>query len=200
MRYLALGDSYTIGEGVAPEARWPVQLAALLRARGLALDPPAIVARPGWTTGELAAAIEADPPAGTFELVSLLAGVNDQYRGLPLESFRAGQRALLGRAITYAGGDAARVLAVSIPDWGVTPFAAGRDRGAIAHAIDAFNAAARESAAAAGARWLDVTGVSRRAAESPALLAADGLHPSAAMYAEWAGLAEPLAAAALGAR
>ncbi len=198
VRYLALGDSYTIGEGVAEAERWPAQLAARLRDRGLAAGDPLIVARTGWTTDELMAGIDGASPEGRFDLVSLLIGVNNQYRGRDLEEFRAGFRALLRRAIGFAGGEAGRVIVLSIPDWGVTPFAAGRDRAAIAQAIDRFNAVGRDEARHAGARYVDVTAVSREAAGDAALVAADGLHPSGAMYAAWTRLALPEALAALG--
>jgi len=144
LRYLALGDSYTIGESVAPEARWPAQLAQSLRAAGIAVGDPRIIATTGWTTDELDAAIDAAQPASDFDLVSLLIGVNNQYRGRDLENYRVEFRALLERAIALSGGDARHVLVVSIPDWGVTRFGAksGRNTAQIAREIDAFNAAA----------------------------------------------------------
>jgi lysophospholipase L1-like esterase len=198
LRFLALGDSYTIGEAVDPAERWPAQLARRLRASGLDLADPVIIATPGWTTAELAAAFDAAPPDGPFELVTLLIGVNDQYRGLPCDrAYRARVDGLLGRAINAAAGDPSRVVVLSIPDWGVTPFAQGRDPARIAAEIEAFNEVNRAAAAAAGARWLDVTGVSREAARDPGLLAGDGLHPSAAMYARWVELLLPAARAIL---
>jgi lysophospholipase L1-like esterase len=159
---------------------------------------PAIVARTGWTTDELDAAIDQAAPRGPYALVSLLIGVNNQYRGGAEPIYRAQFTALLRRAIAFAGGDASRVVVLSIPDWGVTPFAEGRDRARIAAEIDAFNAAAREQTAALGARWVDVTPASREAGADPAMLVSDGLHPSGRQYARWAGLALPAAAAALG--
>lgn len=195
IRFLALGDSYTIGEGVAPEERWPAQLAAGLRARGTAVGDPQVIARTGWTTDELDAAIDAASPRGPYGLVTLLIGVNDQYRGGSAADYRPRFEGLLRRAIGFAGGDAARVVVVSIPDWGVTPFAEGRDRGRIAGEIDAFNAAAREVTAAAGGRWVDVTAASREAGGVAEMLVDDGLHPSARQYARWTELI--LAAAAV---
>src|SRR5688572_4092780 len=138
MRFLAVGDSYTIGEAVAPADRWPEQLAALLRARGIDVDEIEIVATTGWTTDELDAGIDRAGPRGSFDLVSLLIGVNNQYRGLPLDEYRDQFRRLLDRAIDFVGGERSRVLVLSIPDWGVTPFAAGRERARIADEIDAF--------------------------------------------------------------
>lgn len=168
-----------------------MQLTALLRASGVTMDDPLIIARTGWTTDELSAAIDAASPRGPFDLVSLLIGVNNQYRGREADEYRREFRALLQRAMGFAGGRAARVLVLSIPDWGVTPFAAGRDRNAIATEIDRFNAVNREETQKAGARYVDVTPVSRQAARDAALIASDGLHPSGRMYVEWARLAFP---------
>jgi lysophospholipase L1-like esterase len=199
MQFLALGDSYTIGESVAPEERWPVQLGALLRAEGLNVGDPTIIATTGWTTDELSAAIDRANPQGAFDLVSLLIGVNNQYRGRGQDEYREQFAALLQRAIGFAGENPARVLVLSIPDWGVTPFAARleRDPAAVAADIDAFNAINRAETERPGAHYVDVTPFSREAAHDPSLLAADGLHPSGRMYAEWARLALPAAREAL---
>ena len=196
-RYLALGDSYTFGEGVSPAETWPVRLAALLRGRAVEIEDPVIVAATGWTTDELLGALRAAPPRGPFQLVSLLIGVNDQYRGRSRASYDAGFRALLDCAVAAAGGEARRVLVLSIPDWSVTPFAAGRDRARIAREIDELNAVGRSAARLAGSRFVDITAASR-AARQPALFAADGLHPSGPAYESWARLALPEAWAALG--
>ncbi|HEU4401631.1 MAG TPA: SGNH/GDSL hydrolase family protein, partial [Candidatus Polarisedimenticolia bacterium] len=196
-RYLALGDSYTIGESVDVAERFPDRLAALLREQGVGLADPTIIARTGWTTDELQAGIDQAAPAGRFDLVSLLIGVNNQYRGRDAQEYRAQFRALLLRAIDFAGGEPGRVLVLSIPDWGVTPYAEGRDRARIAAEIDRFNTINRQETAAAGAGYVDVTPVSRRAADDRSLIAADGLHPSGAQYLAWARLALPAARAAL---
>lgn len=193
MRFLALGDSYTIGEGVDAADRWPVRLAALMRREGIAVADPEIIATTGWTTDELAAGIDQSHPSGPYGLVTLLIGVNNQYRGRPLDEYREQFRDLLHRAAAFAGGDARRVVVLSIPDWGVTPFAEGRDRASISREIDQFNAAARQIVVDAGARWVDVTPESRRAAGDASLVVGDGLHPSGKMYAEWAALALPAA-------
>jgi lysophospholipase L1-like esterase len=200
-RYLALGDSYTIGEGVEPEDRWPNRLAALLRGNGFELSDPEIVAATGWTTGELDHAIDAASSRGPYDLVSLLVGVNDQYRGLALGGFRARFAALLERATTFANGNASRVVVVSIPDWGVTPFARekGRDMLQVAGEIDEFNSVARSEADRAGARFVDVTPISRLASHDASMIVADGLHPSAVMYRLWAKLILSAAKGALGA-
>ncbi len=194
-RFLALGDSYTIGEGVAPAERWPSQLCALLRAGGVEIADAEIVARTGWTTDELSGGISLAAPSGQFALVSLLIGVNNQYRERPIDEYRQQFRALLSEAIGFAGGEARRVMVVSIPDWGVTPFAADRDVVAIARAIDAFNDVNREESVGAGARYGDITPISRE--RRPNWDAADGLHPSAAQYSAWARHLLPIASAIL---
>lgn len=195
LRYLALGDSFTIGEGVEAAERWPVRLTALLRDRGVDVGDPEIIATTGWTTEQLAAGIDAARPQGPYALVSLLIGVNNQYHGLPVDAYRAEFRALLERAIGFAGGDAGHVIVVSIPDWSVTPYAEGRDRAQIAREIDAFNDVNRQVAGELGARWVNVTPTSRR---MPEALADDGLHPSGAQYQAWADLVLPEALAVLG--
>ncbi len=199
LRYLALGDSYTIGEGVADAGRWPRQLAAALRHDGIAITDPQIVATTGWTTDELAAGIDAAAPQGPFALVTLLIGVNNQYRGRALDEYRAQFAALLQRALDFADGQPQRVLAVSIPDWGVTAFAQppAHDPARIGAQIDAFNATAQACCQARAVRLVDITAASREGGGSAAMLAADGLHPSAAMYARWTGLLLPAARDAL---
>lgn len=189
---LALGDSYTIGEGVRVDERWPVRLAAQLRANGFSVAEPKIVATTGWTTDELARAIDAAPPADNYDVVTLLIGVNNQYRGRSAGEYREQFRDLLGRAVAFARNRADRVLVVSIPDWGVTPYADGRDGGRIGAEIDAFNAINRQEAAGAGAAYLDITEISRRAGTDQTLVAADGLHPSGRMYAAWSDAAFPM--------
>jgi Lysophospholipase L1 and related esterases len=195
LRYLALGDSYTIGEAVDEAGRWPMQLARLLRMEGVLVGDPRIIATTGWTTDELDAAITAAEPLGEHDFVSLLIGVNNQYRGRDVEEYRTQFAALLWRAIGFARNRPDRVLVLSIPDWGVTPFAAqsGRDARQIARELDAYNAAAREVCAQRGVAFVDITAVSRARGAEPAMLAGDGLHPSAAMYTEWTRLAFPVA-------
>ncbi|HMM12294.1 MAG TPA: SGNH/GDSL hydrolase family protein [Bacteroidales bacterium] len=189
--YLALGDSYTIGEGVSESDRWPVQLAALLNQAGLATEKPRIIARTGWTTDELMAAINQQQPADTFNLVSLLIGVNNQYRGRPVTQFRIELIQLINKAISFAGGDTSRVFLVSIPDWGVTPFAAGRDRAKIGREIDEFNEVIRQEAVARNILFFNITNVSRLAASDASLLASDQLHPSGKMYRLWVEMMLP---------
>ena len=191
LRILSLGDSYTIGEGVAEAGRWPVQLVARLRGRGIPCADPLIIGRTGWTTDELDVAITHAGPIGLFDLVTLLIGVNNQYRGRSLEEYRVHFRALLEQAIAFARGRPERVLVLSIPDWGVTPFAEERDSGRIANEIDAFNTANRAETFAAGARYVDITPSTRDLSE-PGLLAEDGLHPSGLLYKRWVDLALPV--------
>jgi lysophospholipase L1-like esterase len=193
IRFLALGDSYTIGEGVDPAQRWPAQLTEALRDQGLGIEDPLIIARTGWTTGDLLAALAEADPQGPFDLVTLLIGVNNQYQGRDLATYRQEFRSLLGLAINLTGGDPSKVLVLSIPDWGVTPFAEGRNRAQINLQIDQFNVINLEEAQAAGANYLDITPNSRQAADDLALLAPDGLHPSESMYATWVDLMLPQA-------
>ncbi|HKI53448.1 MAG TPA: SGNH/GDSL hydrolase family protein [Anaerolineales bacterium] len=192
IRYLALGDSYTIGEKVAPRDRWPNQLADLLRNEGL--DPEVtIIARTGWTVQELWEGIQANPPEGTYDMVSLLIGVNDQYRGYPVDGYREDFRFMLGKAIEYAGGDPKRVVVLSIPDWAFTPFAGGQDSEPISLQIDEFNAVNLEETQNAGAYYIDVTIISRMGLDDFDLIAPDRLHPSGKMYKMWAEKTLPVA-------
>lgn len=195
MSYLALGDSYTIGEGVDERDRWPSQLAAALRDEGIALADPRIIATTGWTTDELASAMDAAEPLGDWDFVSLSIGVNDQYRDRDVEGYRREFEALLRRAIGLAHGRPDRVLVLSIPDWGVTPFAreSGRDPARIARELDAYNATAQAICLHHGVAFVDVTAASRAHGGEGAMLVGDGLHPSRAMYALWTQAALPVA-------
>ena len=191
IRYLALGDSYTIGESVAENERWPNQLAERLSGKGIRAEVM-IIAHTGWTTEELWQGIQANPPQGTYDLVSLLIGVNNQYCGYDINEYREQFRFLLGKSIEYAGGDAKRVVVLSIPDWGVTPFAADRNADAISGEIDIFNLVNREETESASAHYVDITPISRQALSDPSLVAIDGLHPSGKMYQSWVEQAFPL--------
>ncbi|HLM53293.1 MAG TPA: SGNH/GDSL hydrolase family protein [Pseudoxanthomonas sp.] len=197
LRYLALGDSYTVGEGVDKAGRWPAQLARALREKGFALSEPEIIARTGWTTGELIAAIDARAPQPDYGLVSLLIGVNNQYRDLSADGYGEEFESLLRRAVGLARGRSGRVLVLSIPDWGMTPFAGADPRGAarIGAQIDALNALAHDACRRHGVAWIDITAASRAHGAEPGMLVADGLHPSAAMYALWTRMALPAARA-----
>lgn len=195
LRYLALGDSYTIGEGVEPAGRWPLQLAAALRAEGIELRDPRIIATTGWTTDELWSAIDAAEPLGKWEFVTLLIGVNNQYRGRSVVDYKRDFTELLDRSIAFAENRIERVVVLSIPDWGVTPFAIheASNRENISAEIDAFNAAAREVCEQRGVAFVDITPTSRDRGGDADQVAEDGLHPSAAMYARWTALASPVA-------
>jgi len=188
LTYLALGDSYTIGQGVDVADRWPVQLVERLRSEGIRMADPEIMARSRWTANRLAVQLNVAAPDGPYDLVTLMIGVNDQFGGLPVEGYRDEFAALLSRAVALADDRPSHVIVVSIPDWGVTPFADGRKRDRIAMEIDLFNQVNREEAERARARYVDVTPISREAATEPSLLAADGLHPSGRMYARWLDL------------
>jgi lysophospholipase L1-like esterase len=188
--FLALGDSYTIGESVDAADRWPVQLARMLREKGAEVADPQIIAATGWTTDELSAAMNAAEQRGElhgpFRMVALLIGVNNQFRGRGLDEFRRQFRDLCKRAVALAGDKAAHVFVVSIPDYGVTPFAASSDGAKIGRQIDQFNAVCHEEAGALGVTFVDITPISRKAAGDASLIAGDGLHPSGKMYKQWA--------------
>ncbi len=184
--YLALGDSYTIGEQVLFQENFPNQLVRQMREKGYSFAAPEILAKTGWTTDELQKGIDRHLFLPDYDFVSLLIGVNNQYRGRSEEEYRKDFEHLLHQALRFAGGKKERVLVLSIPDWGVTPFAANADRNKIRNEIDAFNKANRQITEAAGIPYLYITDYTREAASDPALLAADGLHPSAKEYQRWA--------------
>lgn len=191
--FLALGDSYTIGEGVDEAQRWPLQLVSRLRAQFVDIGAAEIIASTGWTTDELQQAIDARKFTPPYALVSLLIGVNNQYRGRDLDNYASELAALLDFAVGMADGDAGKVILVSIPDWGATRFAVARqvDAARVAVEIDSFNAIARHMGEAHGAHWIDVTAISR--GQARAMLADDGLHPSADQYTLWVDAILPVA-------
>lgn len=195
-RHLALGDSYTIGESVSEAERWPNQLAELLWADGVAVEVT-IIAHTGWTTDELWQGMQAAKLEPPYDLVSLLIGVNNQYRRYDINEYHEQFVFLLNKSIEHAGGNQKRVIVLSIPDWGVTPFASGQDRGQIAKEINEFNLVNREESEKAGVHYVDVMPSSREASNDISLIASDGLHPSGKMYSEWARLAYPEALEAL---
>jgi lysophospholipase L1-like esterase len=185
--YLALGDSYTIGESVKQTESFPYQLQSLLKAKGTNVADPKIIAVTGWTTDELQSAIKKEHLTATYSFVTLLIGVNNQYRGYPISTYKKEFSELLQTAITFTGGNKDKVFVVSIPDWGATPFGknSGRNTQTIANEIDSFNAANQEITLAAGVSYTNITPASRNAATDLSLVANDGLHPSAKMYAGW---------------
>ncbi|MCP9767324.1 SGNH/GDSL hydrolase family protein [Lacihabitans sp. LS3-19] len=181
--YLALGDSYTIGESVKNSERWPVQLVAKLKEKNIDFSEPKIIAKTGWTTDELIAAISKESINQKFDMVSLLIGVNNQYRGRSSAVFVEEFKSLLQQAIGFSKNGKKGVFVVSIPDWGVTPFASGRDKESIAKQIDEFNSLSKSVCEKEGIVYVDITDISR--IPDPSLIASDGLHPSGNMYAKW---------------
>lgn len=187
--YLALGDSYTIGEAVALKDNFPNQVVSLMRNNRVDMEDAEIIAKTGWTTFELSGHLDKNPPEQPkYDFVSLLIGVNNQYRGLSAEQYTREFRSLLMRAISYTGGVKERVVVLSIPDWGVTPFAEGRDSAKIAAEIDLFNAINKRITEDAGVFYVDITPLTREAADDQSLLAEDGLHPGSKDYTRWAAL------------
>lgn len=189
--YLALGDSYTIGEQVPKEENFPHQTVALLRKEHVDVADPIIIATTGWTTDELAASIMEHNITDTFSFVTLLIGVNNQYRGRDIENYKQEFTSLLLQAIAFAGGKENHVFVLSIPDWGVTPFAEGRDRHKIAEEIDAYNAAKKEITEAHKCMFIEITESTRHNGTNALYLAGDGLHPSGKEYAIWASKLAP---------
>jgi lysophospholipase L1-like esterase len=209
--WLALGDSYTIGEGVLPEENFPNQTVALLnktadgawsRRQGFTqtpsavenpdcgyynFTPPEIIATTGFTTDELDKAIDEANISKQYDIVSLLIGVNNQYRGRSIENFEMGFEKLLQRAIQFANNKPRHVFVLSIPDWGVTPFAEGTDRKKIAEEIDAYNVVCKNAAQKLNTHFIDITTSQRIDGGKDEFLAADKLHPSGKEYAKWAG-------------
>lgn len=186
--YLALGDSYTIGESLPLYENYPYQTVQLLRKSGLAFSAPEIIARTGWTSFELAEQLLHTSLNESYDIVSLLIGVNNQYRSLPVEDFKSDFHFLLHKAIHLSGNRPERVMVLSIPDWGVTPFAKAKDPEKIAREIDAFNAVCKEETTLQKAVFISITEPSKRVKDDPSLLAGDHLHYSAKAYAQWAAV------------
>ncbi|MBL7724117.1 MAG: SGNH/GDSL hydrolase family protein [Chitinophagaceae bacterium] len=193
--YLALGDSYTIGEQVPAADNYPSQAVQMLRKKGVSFYAPEIIAKTGWTTDELQSAINEHQFLEKYDFVSLLIGVNNQYRGRPVTEFEEQFEVLLKKAIQFAGNDRSRVIIISIPDWGVTPFAEanlpdkqGRDRKQITTEIDAYNNVCKNIANKYSIHYIYITDWTREAASDHSLLTADGLHPSGKEYERWAEL------------
>ena len=182
--FLALGDSYTIGESVDEKDRWSRQLIDLLKIK-FNFTKHDIVARTGWTTSELTQAIEAKKLTEQYEMVSLLIGVNNQYRGQSLDSYRVEFRNLLNTSIKFAKDDAKKVIVLSIPDWGKTPFAKGQDTQKIASEIDAFNNVAKEECKKLNIVFINITEITRKNTDT-SMFAIDGLHYSAKVHRLWA--------------
>jgi lysophospholipase L1-like esterase len=189
LTYLALGDSYTIGEGVEENGRYPNQAVGLLKGNGVELELSAIVAKTGWTTDELKKGIDdAGIKGNSYDIVTLLIGVNNQYRGRDVENYKAEFKELLQDAIVFAKGNANHVVVISIPDWGVTPFAEerGTDQKKVAIEIDIYNQANQEIAKELGTHYVEITERYREVGALPQMVVEDKLHPSALVYKEWA--------------
>ncbi len=184
MKFLALGDSYTIGESVAEDQRWPVLLVKELNARGQKFSPPNIIATTGWRTDDLKNAILRENPAKDYDLVSLLIGVNNQYQGKSVESYAPEFEELLKMAIVFAGGDKSKVFVVSIPDYGFTPFGKEKQE-KITRELNEYNRVNASITEKYGIRYFNITDISRKGFDDPELIASDGLHPSGKQYAEW---------------
>ncbi len=187
MEFLALGDSYTIGESVLQNERWPVQLIEALNRSGFKFESLKIIATTGWRTDDLKKAIFKEDPMKNFDLVSLLIGVNNQYQGRSAADYEPEFEELLNIAISLAGGDKEKVFVVSIPDYGFTPF--GKEKQPdISKEIDAFNNINRAVSEKYGISYFDITPLSRKGFEDPELVASDGLHPSGKQYRLWVEL------------
>jgi lysophospholipase L1-like esterase len=190
--YLALGDSYTIGQSVPDYERFPVQTVINLRAKNISIKDADIIAVTGWTTGDLLNALNNNPPGNNYSFVTLLIGVNNQYQGRTLDEYKTQFTELLNRSITYANNNKQHVFVLSIPDYSVTPFADGRDTTQIAKEIDEFNDANKAITLNAGVNYINITDISRDAKKDASLIAKDGLHPSEIQYKKWVDILAPL--------
>ena len=191
--FLALGDSYTIGQSVAINERFPVQTVALLNNQNVKFEQPEVIAQTGWTTGNLLNRINNTPPLKLkYDIVTLLIGVNNQYQHRTQEEYRLQFTTLLQKAIQYAGDSNRHVFVLSIPDYSVTPFASGSNKELIAAQIDSFNTINKTISEQYHVNYLDITGDTRLASTDPSLIATDGLHPSGTEYAVWAAKLSPM--------
>jgi lysophospholipase L1-like esterase len=184
--YLALGDSYTIGEGVPIFENFPYQMVQMLRKKGIPIYAPEIIAKTGWTTFELAQHVLHAQFNHAYDFVTLLIGVNNQYRNLTTEEYKSDFEFLLKKAIHFSGENPRHVMVLSIPDWGVTPFAKGKDQEKISEAIDEFNRINKHLSDEAGVHYINITPSSREAKSDTSLLAPDNLHYSQKEYQKWA--------------
>lgn len=191
LRYLALGDSYTIGEMVSPDCRWPYLLVERLKSRNITTDQPVVLAKTGWTTRDLINALDEAEIKIPLDLVSLLIGVNNQYQNLDLQNYQSEFSHLLHRAISFTNKGAQQVIVLSIPDWSVTPFANGKDKGKISALIDQFNEVNMVESQKANVHYFDITTISRQMGDDPTYLSEDYLHPSGKMYTLWVDLIFP---------
>ncbi|MFN2458188.1 MAG: SGNH/GDSL hydrolase family protein [Chitinophagaceae bacterium] len=191
-KYLALGDSYTIGQGVQPNERFPYLTVSLLRQQNFAMQDPQYIATTGWTTGNLLTAINNQGSIGVFDVVSLLIGVNDQYQGLDTAGYRTRFTQLLNKAVELAGNRPSRVFVLSIPDYSATPFVSNVYKEKVSKEIDAFNNINKQISLKSSITYIDITSLSREAANDLTLLADDRLHYSAKEHQKWAEKLAPL--------
>ena len=185
-KYLALGDSYTIGQGVSVNERFPAQTVALLRQSNIVIKDPEYIAQTGWTTQNLINAVNQTDPQGPYDLVTLLIGVNDQYQRMDTAGYRVRFIQLLNSSIKLAVNNASKVVIISIPDYSATPFVHQADKARVRKEIDEFNNINRQIAQQNNIKYLDITPSSREAEMDPSLIASDGLHPSGKEYKKWA--------------
>jgi lysophospholipase L1-like esterase len=186
LTYLALGDSYSIGESVLLYESFPYQVVHILRKKGANFSAPEIIARTGWTTDELSAGITACRFLPHYNYITLLIGVNNQYRGRTVEEYKLEFEVLLKQALQFAEGKKERVIVLSIPDYSVTPFAEHMDKEKITREIDLFNSVSKAVSTQYKVHYVDITPDSRDASGNLSLLAEDKLHPSAKAYKKWA--------------
>jgi lysophospholipase L1-like esterase len=191
-RYLALGDSYTIGQGVSADQRFPAHTVAILRQNNIKIQDPQYIAQTGWTTQNLIAAINQQSPKGPYDVVTLLIGVNDQYQGLDTAGYRIRFTQLLNKSLELAGNRASRVFVLSIPDYSVTPFVSAANKPRVRREIDFFNSINKEVTLQKNVKYLDITPSTRQAENDPSLIASDGLHPSGKEYRKWAERLAPM--------
>jgi lysophospholipase L1-like esterase len=193
VEFLALGDSYTIGQSVEKSLRWPLQLADKLATDGYEASEVEIIAKTGWTTGQLLDAIDDQNPEGPYDLVSLLIGVNNQYQKRDTAEYRAEFKMLLQKAIALSGNDPDKVFVVSIPDYSVTPYVEKMDTVRIRKQIDIFNLINLQETEGENISYVNITPISRNAKDDPTLIAGDDLHPSGKMYEQWVKMIYPVA-------
>jgi lysophospholipase L1-like esterase len=191
-RYLALGDSYTIGESVAVSERFPAQAVRILQQQGIKVNDPEYIAVTGWTTANLMSAINTQNPKGPYDVVTLLIGVNDQYQGVDTTTYRTRFTLLLNKAIELAGAKKTNVFVLSIPDYSVTPFVAAANKERVKREVDIFNTINKQITLQNNIAYIDITPSTREGATNPSLIANDGLHPSALEYKKWAEMLAPL--------
>jgi lysophospholipase L1-like esterase len=197
LKYLALGDSYTIGQSVTAEARFPAQTVQILKSSNINITTTDYIAVTGWTTTNLMSAITSQNPAANYDIVTLLIGVNDQYQHLDTAGYRTRFTQLLNKAVTLAANRVSRVIVLSIPDYSATPFVGASDKARVSMEIDAFNAINKQITIANNIAYLDITPSTRQAQNDQTLVAIDNLHPSGTEYRKWAVMLAPIIQKAL---